>query len=158
MPRAERRETSAGGVVVHRDGPDLRYLVIRDAYRNWGFPKGHIEPGESVEAAALREVAEESGVIDVEVQAELDAIGWRFTFGGRTVHKTCHFFLMETANPKTAPQRNEGITACRWVTFEEAERLVTYDNARSVLRNAHALATSATMQGSRARPGTRSAR
>jgi 8-oxo-dGTP pyrophosphatase MutT (NUDIX family) len=150
MPRAASRETSAGGIVVHRDKAGLRYLVIQDVYRNWGFPKGHLERGERPEAAARREVAEEAGVVDVEVHARLDPIDWRFRVDGRTVHKTCHFFLMETPSPDTTPQRSEGITACRWVTFEEAERLVTYDNARTVLRRAHALALSTTAERDRA--------
>jgi 8-oxo-dGTP pyrophosphatase MutT (NUDIX family) len=53
-----RDETSAGGVVFRVvDGRPL-YLIIRDSYRNWGFPKGHLETGERPEDAALREVAE----------------------------------------------------------------------------------------------------
>ena len=41
-----RLETSAGGVVVRREGDRTLYLLIRDSYGNWGFPKGHVEPGE----------------------------------------------------------------------------------------------------------------
>lgn len=139
---AARRETSAGGVVVLRTNGSLRYLLIRDSYRNWGFPKGHIERGESAERAAEREVREETGLRNVTVRAELDTIDWTFRARGRTIHKTCHFFLMEATNRRTRPQRDEGITACRWVTFEEAERLVAYENARIVLRSAHARAAS----------------
>ena len=137
-----RRETSAGGVVVHR-GERLRYLLIRDSYGNWGFPKGHVEAGEGIEAAARREVTEETGLREIRVCAPLDAIEWEFQFRGERVHKTCHFFLMETHDATATPQQDEGITACRWTTFDEAERLVAYENARVVLRNAHALATRA---------------
>jgi hypothetical protein len=50
--RAE-RETSAGGVIFRRDPNGTpRYLLIRDSYRNWGFPKGHLEPGEPPADAA----------------------------------------------------------------------------------------------------------
>src|SRR5260370_1263792 len=60
QPRAQ-RETSAGGVVFRR-GPDgqVRFLLIRDSYKNWGFPKGHLEPGEPPADAARREVTEEA--------------------------------------------------------------------------------------------------
>jgi len=136
----EHRELSAGGVVIHRDGGPLRYLLIRDSYRNWGFPKGHVENGESVIEAAQREVVEETGLRGVSVLAELGPIGWQFRFGGRLILKTCHFFLMETSDTGTNPQRDEGITECRWATFGEAERLVAYENARGVLRGAHAVA------------------
>ena len=64
MRRAE-RETSAGGVVFRRDAEgSARYLLIRDSYRNWGFPKGHLEPAEPPADAARREVAEETGLRD----------------------------------------------------------------------------------------------
>lgn len=140
MSQDARAELSAGGVVVRRSDAVLLYLIIRDSYRNWGFPKGHVEPGETIETAARREVAEETGITDVDIRAPLDAIDWHFVFRGERVHKTCHFFLMETRALATSPQLAEGISACRWTTFEEAEALVAYDNARGVLRNAHAIA------------------
>ena len=139
MVRDVRRETSAGGVVVYRDADSLRYLLIRDSYENWGFPKGHVEAGESIESAAQREVVEETGLRDLMVHGPLQVIEWQFQFRGERVHKTCHFFLMETRDPVTVPQHVEGISACRWTTFEEAQLLVAYDNARAVLRDAHAL-------------------
>ena len=144
-----RRETSAGGVVVLRTNGSLRYLLIRDSYRNWGFPKGHLERGETAERAAEREVREETGLRDVTVRAVLDTIDWTFRTRGHTIHKTCHFFLMEASDRRTRPQRDEGITACRWVTFEDAERLVAYENARTVLRSAHALAASEPVRSAR---------
>ena len=65
QPRAQ-RETSAGGVVFRR-GPEgqVRFLLIRDSYKNWGFPKGHLEPAEPPADAARREVTEETGLQDL---------------------------------------------------------------------------------------------
>lgn len=124
---------------MHRHGEELRFLLIRDSYQNWGFPKGHVEPGETTESAALREVAEETGVREAFITAPLDVIQWEFQFRGVRVRKTCHFFLMETRDSHTSPQHDEGISACRWTTFDEANRLVAYDNARMVLHTAHAM-------------------
>jgi 8-oxo-dGTP pyrophosphatase MutT (NUDIX family) len=138
-PALPREEVSAGGVVLRRVDGVPQYLLIRDPYRNWGFPKGHLESGETPEDAAKREVAEETGVRVHCVRATLDCIDWHFRFRGRLVHKTCHFFLMETEDGETQPQRAEGITACRWAPYEEALRLLAYENARIVLRQAHAL-------------------
>jgi 8-oxo-dGTP pyrophosphatase MutT (NUDIX family) len=134
-----RLETSAGGVVyrVH-DGVPL-FLLIRDSYRNWGFPKGHLEHDELPDAAAMREVREETGLDGVSLNGEIDTIDWFFRFRGRLVHKVCHFFLMRTDSARTKPQRAEGITACRWATFDEASQLVSYANARDVLMRAHAM-------------------
>jgi 8-oxo-dGTP pyrophosphatase MutT (NUDIX family) len=128
-----REETSAGGVVFRREGGDTLFLVIRDSYQNWGFPKGHIEEGEAPERAALREVAEETGLKSLEMHSAIETIDWHFRFRGRAIHKVCHFFLVESFDARTRPQRNEGITACRWATFDEASRLLSYQNARSVL-------------------------
>lgn len=134
-----REEVSAGGIVFRRDGARTFFLLIRDPYRNWGFPKGHLEDGEEPASAALREVAEETGLDGLELRAAVETIDWTFRFRGRKIHKVCHFFLMETAQRRTVPQRAEGITACRWASYEQATKMIAYDNARAVLDQAKAL-------------------
>lgn len=131
-----REEVSAGGVVVRIEDGRPMFLLIRDSYRNWGFPKGHLESGETPHDAALREVAEETGLEDLRLRGEIETIDWYFRFRGRLVHKVCHFYLMQTDSAATCPQRDEGITACRWESFERAFSLVSYENARDVLRRA----------------------
>ena len=130
-------ETSAGGVVFRRaPGNGALYLLIRDSYRNWGFPKGHLKPGEERADAARREVGEETGLADLVLRAPVQEIDWFFRFRGRLIHKTCAFFLMESASGEACPQKDEGITACRWLPFDEALKTISYANARSVLRSA----------------------
>ncbi len=131
-----RDETSAGGVVFRVEDGEPLFLLIRDSYQNWGFPKGHIEGGEQPQDAAVREVAEETGLADLTVRGSIERIDWYFRFRGQLIHKFCHFFLMETGESETSPQRTEGITACRWTQFDEAASLVSYANARDVLRRA----------------------
>ncbi len=131
-----RAETSAGGVVFRLDSGQPLFLLIRDSYQNWGFPKGHLEDGEAPEAAALREVAEETGLSGLVVRGSIETIDWFFRFRGQLIHKVCYFFLMETVESSTSPQHAEGITACRWTPFEEAKTLISYVNAREVLRRA----------------------
>lgn len=135
------QETSAGGVVYRLDGGDPLFLLIRDSYQNWGFPKGHLESGENAQDAALREVREETGLEDVALRGTIDTIDWYFRFRGRLIHKVCHFFLMETAQALTSPQRAEGITACQWVGYDAASVAISYSNARVVLRRAHEMIT-----------------
>lgn len=136
-PSRARLETSAGGVVARREADRTLYLLIRDSYGNWGFPKGHVEAGENPGEAAMREVREETGLAEVRLSGAIHTIDWYFRFRGRLVHKVCHFYLMQTEDAETCPQQDEGITACRWETFDDAVRLVSYENARDVLRLAH---------------------
>lgn len=137
--RKPKEETSAGGVVFRRDGGDTLFLLIRDSYRNWGFPKGHLEEGEQPDSAALREVTEETGLESLQLRSIIETIDWHFRFRGRLIHKVCHFYLIETPDTKTKPQRAEGITACRWARYDDAIRLISYENARTVLNRAYAL-------------------
>lgn len=130
------KETSAGGVVYRLASREPLFLLIRDSYRNWGFPKGHLENGESAEDAALREVREETGLENVAVRGKIETIDWYFRFRGKLIHKVCHFYLMESGTSRTKPQRDEGITACRWLPIEKALKTISYGNAREVLEAA----------------------
>ncbi len=129
-------ETSAGGVVFRCTGEGPRYLLILDGYRAWGFPKGHVKPGESGSAAARREIAEETGLDDVTLHGPLRTIDWYFRLRGRLVHKYCHFYLFESPSGDAIPQQEEGITACAWYPADAALATISYDNAREVLRDA----------------------
>lgn len=132
-------EVSAGGVLFRRVEPGYHVLLIRDSYRNWGFPKGHIEPGEDAAAAAIREVREETGLTDLILHGPIQDIDWFFRFRGRLIHKTCHFFLFESPAGTATPQRDEGISEVRWQPLDDALRTVSYGNAREVLRDAGAM-------------------
>ena len=128
------RETSAGGVVFRRVDGVPRYLLIRDSYRNWGFPKGHLQGGEPPAAAARREVEEETGLSDLVLHGPIRVIDWYFRFKGKTIHKYCHFFLFESRQGEPTPQLEEGISACSWHPLDDAVATISYDNARGVLR------------------------
>ena len=134
-----KEERSAGGVVYRMEGGRALFLLIRDSYKNWGFPKGHLEVGEPPELAALREVQEETGLDGLALRGEIDTIDWYFRFRGRLIHKICHFYLMESASGETSPQREEGITACRWAMMPDAMQCISYANARAVLERAAAM-------------------
>lgn len=143
VPQESIREEASAGGVVYRRGEDIVFLLIRDPYDNWGLPKGHIEPGETVLEAAIREVGEETGLTELRALDELPSIDWYFRDRAhQLVHKRCRFFLMESASGEARPQLAEGISDCRWLPFEEAVATLTHDNARRVLRAARERLTS----------------
>lgn len=127
-------ETSAGGVIYRWSDGTAHVLLIRDRYQHWGFPKGHLEGAETAADAALREVAEETGLSELRLGPQLRTIDWYFRFRGRLIHKYCHFYLIESPEGDTCPQVEEGITECMWLPLHEAIASISYDNAREVLR------------------------
>jgi ADP-ribose pyrophosphatase YjhB (NUDIX family) len=133
-----RERTSAGGVVV-RDDDALEVCLIRPAGRTiWGLPKGGVEPGESYADAAIREVAEETGIEGI-VEQELGAIDYSFYSrqdGGR-IHKTVHYFLVRALGGDTARHDHE-VSEARWMPVGDALGAMTYPNEREIVRRAAA--------------------
>jgi 8-oxo-dGTP pyrophosphatase MutT (NUDIX family) len=132
--------SSAGGIVVRLEG-DRPSLVAglrrRDGDRHggtWTLPKGTPNPGESVEETALREVEEETG-LRVRIVAPLPSIEYTFYQGGTRIHKTVHYFLMQPVGGDLARHDHE-FERVRWVRFEDAPSLLTFDTERSLVATA----------------------
>lgn len=141
IKRRAEREVSAGGIVFRRvAGEPTRFLLIRDPYRNWGFPKGHLEDGETPADAADRETREEAGLDQLILHGPIRLIDWHFKFRGRRIHKYCHFFLFESTAGDPVPQQSEGISDYRWLPLDKALKKLSYDNARGVLKRAGEMA------------------
>jgi 8-oxo-dGTP diphosphatase len=115
---------AAGGVVL--DGGRVA-VAHRPRYDDWSFPKGKLDPGESWEQAALREVEEEIG-LRCTLGAELPATAYDVA-GGR---KVVRWWLMDVESGAFAP--NEEVDEMRWLTPEEAEGLLSYEHDRELLR------------------------
>jgi ADP-ribose pyrophosphatase YjhB (NUDIX family) len=129
-------EWSAGGVVVRVIQGQTHVLLIRDPYRKWGLPKGHLEEGEGPAQAAVREVREETGLEHLVLGPDLGEIDWTFRQRGKRIHKYCHFYLMASSHGEASPEQGEGISACRWLPSSEALVTVSYGNARRVIQRA----------------------
>jgi len=133
------RESSAGGVVVRSPaGGGGSLAVIRPAGRpegTWALPKGQIDPGEQAEAAALREVHEETGLRCRTLRA-LEPVRYFYVRGGVRVAKTVRFWLMEplggTIDDLAEGMRRE-VAEARWIPLHEAPRLLSYRGERAVV-------------------------
>lgn len=122
---------AAGGVVCRRSstGELLVLLVHRGNYDDWTIPKGKVEPGESDEVCAVREVEEETGVRPT-LGDELPSVRWRDRFDRP---KVARYWRMEVPDPDAAVATNE-VDEVRWLPLEAAERLLSYPRDRQVLR------------------------
>jgi 8-oxo-dGTP pyrophosphatase MutT (NUDIX family) len=119
------RCSHAGGVVVRVNDGRREYLLVRARRSSaWVFPKGHIEAGETPEATAIREVAEEAGVRG-QIVARAGATA--FEFLGERVRVS--WFLMLFAGRVRPSERRE---TC-WSSHREARRLIEYANLRELL-------------------------
>lgn len=120
---------AAGGLVCRRSGSGaLEVLVIhRPRYRDWSFPKGKCDPGESFLDAAVREVREEVG-LEVEVGDLLGDVEY-LDHKGRA--KVVRYWAM--APRSGAFEVNDEVDVARWVDLEEARELLTYDHDRGLL-------------------------
>ena len=116
----------AGAVTVRRENSTTKVLLVR-ARRNpleWIFPKGHIEPGETAEETAIRELEEEAGVAGEIVRSIGVSI---FQSPRGEVEVT--YFLVRFVGTATSHESRE----IRWVSFREARRLVTFPDAPRLL-------------------------
>jgi len=140
----ESREHSAGFVIYH-EGRDRKrnYLLLRHrAGRHWGFPKGRVESGEDETAAALRETCEETGIKRIERIPEFRVVScYQFLRNNKPTRKDVVYFLghvEKKCNPYLSVEHTEG----RWLSCTNALQLLTYSDARAVLRKAEELITS----------------
>ncbi|MDX6286159.1 MAG: hypothetical protein QOG53_1644 [Frankiales bacterium] len=138
-------ETSAGGLVVDRTQSSASAALIgrydRRGRLRWSLPKGHLEPGETAEQAAVREVAEETGIRG-RVLAPLGVIDFSFVApdedGPRQIHKTVHHFLLLAEGGELSDADGE-VAEVAWVPLDEIEHRLTFDDERQLVDTARRL-------------------
>jgi 8-oxo-dGTP diphosphatase len=115
-------EIVAAGAVVSRRGPQV-LLVHRQKYDDWSFPKGKVDPGEHVVAAAVREVAEETG-LDIRLGVPLSEQTYPISTGTKRVHYWAGRVV--GGDDVSAYRPNDEIDDVAWVDLEKARDLLTY--------------------------------
>jgi 8-oxo-dGTP pyrophosphatase MutT (NUDIX family) len=132
-------ETSAGGLVLDRRGPEARGALIGRLDRRgrllWSLPKGHVEPGETEEDTAMREVAEETGIHGA-VVGKLGTIDFWFVADGRRIHKTVHHFLLVADDPVHGLELSDAdveVSEVAWVPLADVGSQLAYADERRLL-------------------------
>ena len=137
-------EVSAGGIAIRiEDGVAYAACIgrrNRAGRLEWCLPKGHLEGGETPEEAAVREVAEETG-INAEVIQPLGTIDYWFTGDDRRVHKVVHHFLLEAHGGDITSDNDPDQEAeeARWIAVTNLARELAFPNERKMAQAAAAL-------------------
>ena len=129
------KEISAGAVICTVEQTMLYYMIIKDSHGNYGFPKGHLEEGESLKQAALREIKEETG-LDVKLLPRFEEV-IEYTMPNG-IDKEVHYFLSFFKEGEPVPQEGE-VEEILILPFIKAYDLLTFDAAKAVLEKAHKL-------------------
>jgi ADP-ribose pyrophosphatase YjhB (NUDIX family) len=137
-------EVSAGGLVIDHSGKNgllIGRIDHKDATGKrilWSLPKGHIEEGETPEQAALREVAEETGIQSA-IERSLGVIDFWFMAGGKRIHKTVHHYLFRETGGLLAPQESE-VDEVGWFPLAEIVDRLAYPDEKKLIARTNASA------------------
>lgn len=136
-----RLEFSAGGIVFRKTRRGIDIAFIEDPWHKWTFAKGHIEKGEKVVQAALRETSEEMGIKGLKPIKQLGRIEiWfkdRYVHKGALIHKYIYYVLMQApSNAQVHPQKRELMGAVHWVPLSRALESSGYKDVKPLLQKA----------------------
>lgn len=135
FPQSQLEEFSAGVIVYREQGPQRVYLLLHYPSGHWDFPKGHLENEETERQAAVRELAEETGITDSQIHPDFqDSMIYFFKRQGGLVKKTVTFFLGQTSNPTVKiSHEHKGYL---WLDYQSCLHKITFENSRAMLRRA----------------------
>lgn len=122
---------TAGGIIYNKD----RVVLLRDRWGKLVMAKGHIEEGEDIEEAAKREVAEETGYLNLKTIREFGKTDFTYQVKNEKHHKVLHQFLFELQDKKRDPDLIEDheIYELIWIDIDEAIEKAAFENTRDLL-------------------------
>jgi bis(5'-nucleosidyl)-tetraphosphatase len=134
------QEKSCGAVVFIKKDVEVNFLLLHYEAGHWDFVKGNVETGESEKETVLRELQEETGIVDAQfIEGFKEKVEYFYRRQGATIHKQVIFFLIETHTEKVQiSYEHVGYT---WLTYEQAMEKLTFKNAKDVLQKAHEFLT-----------------
>lgn len=126
-----KREFSAGGIVFNKNKV---LLTKHSANHHWGFPKGLIDPGQTPEEAAVREVREEGG-IKAEILGKVGYSKYVYTWEGEKIFKIVTYFLMKyiSGDPSLHDWEMEDAS---WFSPDEALKTLSFSQDKTLFKKA----------------------
>ncbi len=134
--RGDEQERSAGGVVVRGEQAIVIVPTRRGAQgqRVLALPKGHVDPGETPDQTALREVREETGV-EATLVEKLGDVRYFYQRGGKRIFKRVTFYLFEYL-AGSLDDHDDEVEEARWIPLSEAVTALSYDGEREMAERA----------------------
>jgi len=115
---------------------EVNYLLLHYEAGHWDFVKGNVEPNESERDTVMRELGEETGIVDAQfIEGFREKIEYFYRRQGATIHKEVVFFLIETHTKKVELSYEH--VAHDWLDYQRAMEKLTFKNAKDVLQKAH---------------------
>ena len=132
-----KRKVAAGGVVIRQNNEGFQevLLVQQSEHKGWGFPKGHLDPGETPEHAALREVEEETGVCGRILQKLVPTHYSFVNKKGRMIDKTVYWYLMSYEKTGTQTHAHE-VDAVEWIAAKDVRERLTFKEDQMLFKSA----------------------
>jgi len=129
------REKSCGAVVYLKKDNTVNYLLLHYEAGHWDFVKGNVEPNESEKSTVLRELQEETGIVDAQFKEGFkERVEYFYRRQGATIHKEVIFYLMETHTEKVELSfEHVGFV---WLDYQHAIEKLNFSNAKKVLQKA----------------------
>ena len=129
------REPTSGGIVfrMSRDNKDIEVLLIQDSKNRWTIPKGHIKPGETAKATAIREIGEEAGLHHVEVLTWLGKIHFKYRRMDKLVLMTTQIYLVRAVDSHEIPTKEKWMNGIKWFKFNEALDAIEYEDIEKLM-------------------------
>ena len=126
----------AGGIIINNNG---KVVVVNQNHDSWSLPKGHVDDGETLLDAAIREIYEETGIQNPKLIKPVGSFGrYRIGLDGNddlSHYKTIHIFLFESNQTKLKPIDKNNPEA-KWLTYKEAEKILTHPNDKKFFKEA----------------------
>lgn len=123
------REPTAGGIVYRRGKKGkVEILLIQDAKDRWTIPKGHIEEGEKANETAAREIQEETGLQEMDVQNWLGKINFRYRRQNSLVLMTTQIYLVKALGDTNKLTKEDWMNGIKWFEATEALDKIEYED------------------------------